>query len=443
MIKKIITILIFLPIILISQNRKAEPIILHNADSLVGTTEVTGIIRTYYGNVRLQQGNVRLFCDIARHYIDLNKVELKGNVTIIQDDMTLTSAEINYNGNLGLADSDKGVVINDNRSTLIAPRGVYSFRTMIAEFLGDVTIEDDSVTIYADRIVYNRKNKNSFAYGNVYIIGKYTNVILTADNVEYFPSQKYTIAFGNPILFDIDSTVNRSKIPLDSLDEFEEQIFKDTIEVFYDTLTIACDTMESIRGDGTEIYFFKKNVEINKGNTFARAPFAFYDKIGDSIVLNQNPIIWYEDTQLFSDSTVIYLKNRKLKMISAFGNAFAGTVSDSVYYNRINQLLGNKIELIFEGDSLRFIVSYGDAKSLYFLIDEEGPEGVSRSSADTIFIDVIDNKPKFIRWIKAVDGEYFPEKLVFNNPELYYLPSFRRDDNKPTKRFLKQRKSFE
>ncbi len=444
MISKIIFVwaCLLIPILLFSQNIKTEPIVLHNADSLVGITDESGVIRTYYGNVRLQQGNVRLFCDIARHYIDLKKVVLKGNVLIIQDDMTLTSAEINYNGNIGLADSDKGVVIKDNRSTLIAPKGLYSFRTKDAEFFEDVTIEDDSVTIYADRVKYNRQTRNSFAYGNVYVIGKYTNVILTAENIEYYPLQNLTVAYGNTILFDIDSTLKERTVFRGSNDENDKIVFKDSLEVLYDTLTIACDTMESIRGDGIEVYYFKKNVEINKGNTYAKAYFALYDKMGDSIVLNQNPIIWYEDTQLFSDSTVIYLENRKLKMISALGNAFAGTLGDTIYEKRINQLLGNKIELVFYADSLRMIISYGEAKSLYFLSGEQGPEGVSRSSADTIIIDVIENKPKFIRWVKAIDGEYYPEHLVSNNPEQYYLPSFRRENNKPTKRILMQRKSF-
>ncbi len=438
----ILLIFLFIPNLIYSQVKKPQPIILHNADSLVGTVEEYGATRTYFGNVKLEQGDVKLSCDVARHYIDLNKVELRGNVIILQDDMTLTSSEINYNGNLQLAESDKGIVISDNRSVLIAPRGIYSVKSLIAEFMGDVTIEDDSATIYADRIVYNRRTKNSFAYGSVYIIGKFTNVVLTAETVEYYPSKKYTIAYGKPVLFDVDSIIKNSTITLDSPDEFDEIIKIDTVEIKFDTLSIACDTMESIRGDGTEKYYFKENVEIARGNVFAKSPFAFYDKMGDSIVLNRSPIIWFEETQLFSDSTVIYLSERKLKSIIAYGNAFAGSISDTMYNNRIDQLLGNKIQLFFSSDSLRLITSTGDAKSLYFLIDKDGPEGVSRSSADSISIEIEDNKPIFIKWHNKVDGEFFPERLIADKPEQYYLTDFRRENDKPIKKELLPRKSF-
>lgn len=406
---------------LFAQQRK---ITLHNADSLVGSMIGSIRIKNYMGNVRLEQGNVNLSCDLATHFEEMNKVELRGNVIINQDEMTLSSPEIDYDGNSGKAYSRKGIIINDRRSVLIAPVGIYSTKTLIAEFTGDVTIEDDSVRIIADKVIYNRKTKNSQAYGDVIIRGKNTDALLTGDTVEYFPSQSYTIARGKPVMFQIDTI-------RENLENPEESELFMNVKLTFDTLSISCDTMEAFREFGSERYFFKKNVEFARNKIAAKADYSNYYRTLGIIELYQTPILWFDSTQLFSDTTIIYTQNNKLSKIYAQGNAFAGTSSDSIWNDRINQISGTKIEIIFNKDSIDKIVGYGNSKSLYFLIDESGSEGASRNGSDTIIIEFSEGKPEFIRWIGAVQGEFFPENFISINPKDYFLPSFRWEAIRP------------
>jgi lipopolysaccharide export system protein LptA len=399
---------------------------------IVGLSE----IRTYGGHVSFSQGNVNIKCDVAKHDVMMNEIELLGNVVITQEEMTLSSPKVFYDGNTGVANADNGVVINDANALLIAPRGTYSTKTVTAEFTGEVTIDDDSTRIYAETIKYNRKTRNSNAYGNVYIEGKYTPVVLTADVIDNYPIMKYTKAYGKPVLFQIDSTVRR----FDSRSD-ETNMPDDSIEVKYDTLSIACDTMESFRDIANERYIFKYNIEIFKGKVAAKANSGIYNRSSGMISLTEKPIIWYDSTQLFSDSTVIYLDSNKIKTILAKQNAFAGMKDDSIKNDRLNQLSGEEIGIYFSADSINYISGLGNAKSLYFLTGDEGSNGTSRNSADTININFEEGKPAFIKWTGGVQGEFFPEELV-TNPKDYYLPNYKWEELKPHKKVLYRRETY-
>ena len=79
---------------------------------------------------------------------------------------------------------------------------------------------------------------------------------------------------------------------------------------------------------------------------------------------------------------------------------------------------------------------YGDAKSLYFMASDKGNDGVDRTSCDTVLVEFRERKPYDIIWLGAIDGEYFPEKMVFDKVKDYFLPNYRWSDKRPIKRNL-------
>lgn len=406
-----------------------EKIVLHYADSLVGMTEGEGMMRKYEGNVRMQQGNVYVKCNTAIHYISQNKATLIGNVIITQDTMVLKSPRVDYDGNTGMADAQQGVTINDRKTNLTAKTGFYSTKTRIADFIGKVMIEDDSVVIFSDKVTYYRDTKMSLATGNTLIRGKFTNIILNGDTVLYRPNDKYLFVTGRPILMQIDTI--RSSASGESASSTPSKLQ-------FDTLMIVSDTMESFREARNERYYFKKNVEITRSKVAATSQLAEYYRAKSYMKLLGAPIIWYDSTQLYSDSTVIYLEKDKLKSIFAYNNAFAGTRDDSLNLDRINQIAGNTIQLFFEGDSIKLLLSTGEARSLYFMEGEEGPEGAARNGSDTIVINISEGKAEFIKWLGGVQGEYYPEHLIYNKIKEYFLPNYRWSETRPRKKQLRR-----
>ncbi len=428
--KFVISYLICFFIISISKLVSAEPIYLKWADNLVGINTVEQKFREFSGNVQLQQGDVHVRCDFAKQFLTENRAELTGNVVVTQNKMTMKAPKINYFGNEYTAYATGGVQINDQRTTLTALEGIYQVKTAIANFRGNVVIVDDSVTIYSDFITFHRKTKNSYAFNNVNVIGKYTNVVITGDTITNIPSENYTIATGNPVLFQIDSTL----IKVDSLTAAIEDIPRLRFE--YDTLSISADTMEAFREPNNERYIFKTNVEIFKGNTTAKSNQANYLKDAEGIELRGDPVVWYENTQLFGDSVNIFIPENKLSKIQAMANAMAVSQSDSNEVIRKNQLTGQEIEILLDESKISKINSYKDARSLYFFVDEEGNNGANRTSTDTIRFVFKDGELEDVYWLGVSFGENISENILFRNEKKYYLPQYRWLDNKPNKKNL-------
>ena len=418
----LISLLLF-PFLLYSQEsgKNVEKIILRHADSLLGTRSPGMQVETYSGNVVFVQGDVTVKTNTAKHFQSRNYLELRGNVRIYQDDMVLRAPEIDYNGNSGIAKARKGVEIVDRETQLTASEGVYSTKTHIAEFRKEVIIDDDSSTIFAEEIIHNRDTKVSRAYGDVVVQGKHTNSLLNSDTVIYKPNDDYTLATGNPLLYQID-TVRREN------------------ETVLDTLSIISNIMEAYRGDTVETYVFDKNVEITRDEVAARADSATYDKRKGIMRLFKSPVVWYDSTQLFAESTVVYIKDNKLNRIHAKGKAFSGS-RDTLNARRIDQLSGAEIIMDFAADTVSGIVSSGNAKSLYFLESEETADGAARNGADTILIEFSGGEPEKIRWLGAIEGEYYPEKFVAGTEKNLYLPDFKWEESKPVKILIENRKN--
>ena len=459
----IIVIVLLLFQIFTAQIFATEPVILKHADELIGTSNEIQNTRTLQGNVQLQQGNVYVKCNSAIQYINSNKFLLKGNVVITQETLILESHSVLYDGNTYLAVADSSVYITDRKTQLTGKKGTYSTDKMIADFYDDVKLEDDSVCIYAEYINYDRKTTNSRAIGNVLVKGKDKNIFLEADTIDNFPQANTTIAFGNPVLFQIDTIKSLVQdflvIDLDveiNLDVQDSIKSSHSEEINFDTLSIKSDTMIAFREKGNEKYDFLRNVEIVQNSLKAKAAKAIYlveieqiklfsniieetnlqnfliDSASESnnVVRNANAqtIIWLDSTQLRSDSVIVQLENRQLKVIHSYINSIAIMQNNASNLARIDQLFGNEIVLFIANDTLKKIESNGNAKSVFFSENNDEPDGVIViNSAEKIIIETENGKAENIILIKEIDGKFHPEQFVFGQEKEFYLKEFSLD----------------
>lgn len=424
--------LLFAMMFLHSQEERSNDgskIILEWADTLVGTGTEGQRLRIWKGNVRFRQNDVLVESDLAKQYLDANKLDLIGNVRITQDSLVMTSPRIFYNGNTKIAESKDSVKIISGNTILTANRGEYSTETKIAVFTGNVFIEDDSSEIDADKIIYHRNNRNSYAYGNVVIKAKYSNTVLYADTILHYPNEDFTEALGNPLLIQIDTLKKTTDISDTSRSPFSFEL---------DTLTVKSIIMEAFRTKDIETYTFLDSVIINKGDVSARANEAYYDKTDDIIQLYDVPIVWFGNTQLHADSIIVYTPENKLSKIHAFRNSLAATKDDSLKEDMISQITGNEIIIDIRQDSIDFIHSYGNAKSLFFDKEDSGEFTAARISSDTIKILFDLGDPSTVLGLSGVNSEYFPENIILQATKDLYLPGFRWSGNKPQKLILKR-----
>lgn len=401
----------------------SDPIMLKYADSLLGSNTEAGMVRVVKGNVRFVQGNVTVTCNEAVQYLSQNRVELIGNVVITQETVTLRTARGEYDGNTKVAYGQSGITLTDRDTRLEAQEGRYSTANRVADFYRNVSVENDSMIVYSDTLQYHRDTQNSFASGKAFARGKFSSVRLRGDSISNFPLLRYTRVVGGSPLFSQIDTVQLAPTPNATDTTLPRQRF--------DTLCIAGDLLEALREAGNEQYTATGNARMSRGGLAASSTNGTYNHSTGYIRLTGEPIVWYDSTQLRGDSIVVHLNNRSLEQIAAYRNAFAATKTDSAQADRIDQITGENIFIAVASDTLRRITAEEKAFSLYFLSTEGKPDGVSRSSANVITIELEQGQASDVHWTGKVDGEFIPENMIYDHVEEYNLRNFQWLTNRP------------
>jgi len=403
--------------------KASEPVILKNADSLLGVAEDNLQFRTFIGNVVFEQGDVVLFCDTARQYQNIDKIELMSHIRIVQNQTVITSDRIDYYGDKKTAIANNNLTIVDNADNLKASRGEYNTETKTGLFFGNVSLENDSMLIFSQELIHNTNSKVSIAYKDVRVFSKQTQYTITCDTLIYRQNDHFLNANGKPIFYFIDTVRKRWDVLAD--------------QYFYSFDTLSVSSLHLIGSqtlNSEEFYKFSDSVEITKGTVSARCEDASYFKTQANLVLIGNPVVWYDSLQLFADTIEIFFPNNKIDKIKLYHNSLTLTKSDTLNPEKIDQISGEYIDILFENDSLKSLVSKIQANSLYFIRDQQGESGVQSSGADTINIFLMENTVSDITWKAAAYIEFYPENILQADLTKYYLPKFRIRYDKPMKK---------
>ncbi len=141
--------------------------------------------------------------------------------------------------------------------------------------------------------------------------------------------------------------------------------------------------------------------------------------------LPKTPIVWYEESQLTGDSIAIQLREKKVETIDVVGRAM--TISGTDGAGRYDQLAAERILFTVSQDTIRRINAEQRAASMYFIFEKSRPDGVNRSSGDTITILFREGKASRIGIYgveSRAEGEIVPERRVAGEEERYRLDGF-------------------
>ncbi|MBK7986553.1 MAG: hypothetical protein IPK11_06495 [Ignavibacteria bacterium] len=241
-----------------------------------------------------------------------------------------------------------------------------------------------------------------FAQGKVIVKGKQSNVLLAGDSAFHYPAQHYSLIKGKPFLLKVDTIVTANR---DSLMYRTKDSLLAIPILRYDSSMVVAEKLEAFR-QYKDTYIAHDSVEMIRGELRMKSQLAIFDNLNERISLYKSPVVWNDSTQIVADSIIVSMKNKHLHQIQAFGNAFSSSRDDTLYTSRINQLSGHYIRVNVEDDSVRTIFSRGDAKSLYYMETDNQPDGAARNSADSIRIEVENNKPEIIHWLGALSEMY-------------------------------------
>jgi lipopolysaccharide export system protein LptA len=379
-----------------------QPIILTNADSLLGSQVSDGPVREFMGRVRFVQGNVVVTCQRAVHHLDVNRVELFGNVIVTQGAMVMKAPIMTYDGSTNLATALGGVRVVDSATTITSRSGTYSTKTHMAVFRDSVRVADDSMSIRTDTLVYERDTKISRALHSVVVWNKAGTACLVGDTAFYDKAANFMRVHGRASSWQLES----------------------------DSLLVSADTLEQQRGD-TTLFTARRNVELAGKHLAGRAALMVYNEGTGSIQLFDQPVVWNDSTMLVADSIRVLAPERKVSRIDGIRNAMLVSRTDTTYPDRFDQISGDNITLTIEADTLRRLTSVGNARSITYRYEDERPEGLTRFTSDTIKAEFEDGKPHDVYWLGGVHGEQHPERIVAGHVNDHRLPGFVWREDRP------------
>ncbi|HCN04727.1 MAG TPA: hypothetical protein DIS79_03835 [Bacteroidetes bacterium] len=382
------------------------PVILDHADSVVGSGPVDAGRREFLGNVRFRQGNVTVTCDRAVHDIFANRLDLRGRVVIVQDGMKLTAPVVIYDGNSTLASAPNGCVVVEGGRTIRSKTATYSTTRKVAVFVDSVRVVDDSMRIWADTVTYDRQTKMSEARGRALLADSSGHRWTFGDTIVYNPSQSSLFVRGNAQAWTIE-------------DE--------------DTTYLAGSVLRTYRNVGIEgnTSIASGSAILVRGNVAARADTMVYDEHRGVVNLRAQPIVWNDSLQMFADSIDINAPARKLSSILGIGSAMLVSRSDTLFPDRYDQLAGERITITVDDDTVRKVVSVGQAKSVTWKSEQGRGEGMVKFASDSIEMDFEDGQPVDIRWLGSIEGEHHPENIVAGRVAEHLLKGFQWHTDRP------------
>jgi lipopolysaccharide export system protein LptA len=374
-------------------------IVLHYADSLQGREIKGEAARELIGHVHISQGNVQIHCDRALQFVERGEVTLTGNVLVTDENTTLHAPRGMYHRDDRRAEVFDKVVLDDGKVRLTSTYGEYLVEPRMGFFRGNVKIVDSASTVTSDSLTYFRNSRQSIAEGRVRIVNEADHVTITGGKLEHDANTQFSRMLFNPVLIQKDSTSSGSA----------------------DTLVVRSLVMESYR-DSSKRFVAIDSVKIVRADLAGLAGLAVFFTQGDSILLRRSPVVWYQETQISGDSINTYLIKRKLRRVDVMGNAGAISRGDSLFPNRLDQVVGETMRLTFGDTALSRIDVDIHAISVYHVYEDTLGNGLNKISGDRIVMHFAGGKVSTIRIIGGVEGQYVPENLARDREQQYALP---------------------
>jgi lipopolysaccharide export system protein LptA len=139
--------------------------------------------------VQFRQKNIVMFCDTAYQYVERNHIEAYGRIKLIENDsVTLTADTLYYNGKTRVAEFWGNVILQDQEKTVITRRLNYDMHRRVAYYYDGGTVYDKQSRLTSQRGYYNTDSKLATFGGDVKVRGSGNYV--DGDSITYDTNTK-------------------------------------------------------------------------------------------------------------------------------------------------------------------------------------------------------------------------------------------------------------
>ena len=310
---------------------------------------------SYYSDAVIWNAEDTLSSREGTYYIDDEDFEFLHNVVLNADKGRLTTDTLVYNTKTKQAEfrSDSSVLIiyddtiREDSTVVISDYGKYNSdkEEVYSDSRPLVYMKDRFMT--ADTVYYDRKNKNGYAYGNVYAEDTVKKIFLDSDTLELNTQDTLSVMFitGNIFVRQADK--------------------EDTVYIHSDTVHIIMDTSFNLKYINAydHFKFYRHDIQGACG-------YMSYNKADSSVTMLKRPVLWTEDTQLTSDTVIMLTDEKNIKELYMNPNVFILQNSDTNTQEYFNQVSGKNLKGYFAKNKLYYAVIEGNTRCIYFIWDE-------------------------------------------------------------------------
>ena len=341
-------------IVFISAQKAKEkpPINLERANILKNRVMGGEIVKELIDNVRITRADMAVECDFAVYFQKAQKIFFEQNV-----------------------------YYSDSLRQVWAERIIYYIEDDSLEAIGSVKVKQNVYLGYCRKANYTNNREKVFLHENVQLFHESENLTLTGDEGFGDKTLEYAKVFGNAFL-----------TKKDTLGEVEITIEGHLIEFFdSENRAQAVDSVEIIRDD---IIGNCQRLQYFNGEDYA--------------LMEVEPVVFRGLDVLKGDSIFLYFAENKINRIEIFGHASVISPPEFGAEGDFNEMFGKRIFIYLVEGVVDNIKVNGNARSIYYLYEEEEFKGVNKASGDRILLGFTEGKIETIQVVGGAEGTYYP-----------------------------------
>jgi lipopolysaccharide export system protein LptA len=359
----------------------------------------------YYGGGKLVD-SVNTLTSLDGTYNTITKRSaFKDDVVLTNPRYVLNSDTLEYNTQSKIAYTEGPTeIIDDNDNVLTAQKGSEFYTAQKQSVFEKGTVESDDYIISGDRLFFDDITSYYTATGNVEMLSKENDIIITGDYARYEQDKGETRIFGEPLM-------------------------KKVLDVA-DTFYLVADTLFSLEGetDSDNRILAYNEVKLHRNELSGIADSMAYHVSDSMIYFYNDPVLWSAANQITADTISLELKNNTLKYLNAAQNSFV--ISRDTLKN-YNQLKGRKLRATFVNGYINQLQVNGNGESIYHVLEGDTLlVGLNRILCGKLDLYFKDNQVNNIRFYNNPEARFIPPIEITS--ELARLEGFAwRNDERP------------
>lgn len=375
----------------------------------------------YDGNVKeaklrqnvvfVKKGQMTLYTD----FLDYDRVKQEARYfnggKLVDSTNVLTSRKGYYQTNTNTASFKKNVVGTNPDYTLRSDTLQYNTQNKTVYFLDETTLtnKDGDVATYYEGTYNTMAQQSNLAKGEV----ETKSYILTGDKLRLDDVKKYYTATGNVemiskeqdvIITGDDSYYDKAK---GISKVYGRALMKKIME--NDTMYMTADTLVAIESDdpAKKRLLAYHDVKIFKTDLQGIADSLAYHTADSIIYFYRDPVLWTGGNQLTADSINVEIANSSIDKLNLNVNSFV--ISQDSILN-FNQIKGRKMTAFFKTGQLHHVDVNGNGESIFFALDEEETAvvGMNKILCSNMVINFKENKADNASFYVKPDASFIP-----------------------------------